>query len=133
MNEIERLQKTILDSQIIIIDAKYKLGCCYIKGKGVKQDCKKAFKYFQLAAKDGNVNAMCNVGTCYFKGEGVEQNEGTFKESDSIHEVNFDKAFKYFEKAADRGFVPAKQFIEKRKRNEVADVLVTMGNKKQKI
>lgn len=38
-------------------DAQYMLGLCYEKGQGVKQNVKEARKWFEKAAKNGNVKA----------------------------------------------------------------------------
>ena len=102
MNEIERLQKTILDSQMIIIDAKYKLGCCYYKGEGVEQDFEQAFNYWNEAAYLGHIKAIYGVGCCYHNGKGVKK--------------NIDKALKYCKIAADAGCVSAQNILEKRKK-----------------
>ncbi len=43
----------------------------YRNGLGVEQDFKEAFKWFQKAADQGDVNAQYFLGFAYFKGEGV--------------------------------------------------------------
>ena len=67
----------------------YKKGNKYFaKGK-----YEKAFKYFMLAADEGNRNAMFDVGTMYWKGVGVKQ--------------NYKKAIEYLKKLSDEGFARA--------------------------
>lgn len=67
----------------------YKKGNKYFaKGK-----YEKAFKYFMLAADEGNRDAMFDVGTMYWKGVGVKQ--------------NYKKAIEYLKKLSDEGFARA--------------------------
>ena len=47
-----------------------------------------AFKWYRLAAEQGDAVAQSNLGTCYFGGEGVEQDYG--------------EAVKWFKKAAEQ-------------------------------
>ncbi|GES98825.1 kinase-like domain-containing protein [Rhizophagus clarus] len=54
------------------------------------QNYKKAFYYFQKAAKNGNKLAQYNLGNCYKNGKGVEQNKR--------------KAFKLYQKSAEQGY-----------------------------
>lgn len=67
----------------------YKKGNKYFaKGK-----YEKAFKYFVLAADEGNRDAMFDVGTMYWKGVGVKQ--------------DYKKAIEYLKKLSDEGFARA--------------------------
>ena len=50
------------------------LGICYEMGIGVEDNETEAFKYYTLAADDGNITSMYRVGTCYYKGTGVKEN-----------------------------------------------------------
>lgn len=50
------------------------LGICYEMGIGVEDNETEAFKYYTLAANDGNVTSMYRVGLCYYNGVGVKQN-----------------------------------------------------------
>jgi len=70
------------------LDAQYKLGLCYDKGEGVKQDHAEAVKWYQKAADRGIVEAQIALGACYENGKGVEK---------SISE-----AVKWYRMAADR-------------------------------
>lgn len=66
--------------------AQYRLGRCYDKGYGVKEDDKLAFNWYMKAAAQGHAKAQYQVGKCYKNGEGVEK--------DRV------KAFQYFTKSA---------------------------------
>ena len=55
--------------------AQYRLGRCYDKGYGVKEDNKKAFEFYQKSAKQEYAKAMYHLGRCYLKGKGVAANE----------------------------------------------------------
>lgn len=50
------------------------LGYMHKKGKGVKQDNKKAKELYERAIEKGNAFAMSNLAYMYRYGEGVEQN-----------------------------------------------------------
>ena len=66
--------------------AQYRLGRCYDKGYGVKEDDQAAFRWYLKAAQQGHAKAQYQVGKCYKNGEGVEKDRN--------------KAFLYFTKAA---------------------------------
>ena len=55
--------------------AQYRLGRCYDKGYGVKEDNKKAFEFYQKSAKQEYAKAMYHLGRCYLKGKSVAANE----------------------------------------------------------
>ena len=65
------------------------MGCAYRDGRGVKQSYAMAKMLYELAAKQGDGEAMCHLGGMYFHGSGVEQ--------------SYEKAFEYYEQAADLG------------------------------
>ena len=47
---------------------------CY-NGIGVKRDFAKAFKWYEAAAKSGNVNAQYSLSLLYFNGHGVNRDD----------------------------------------------------------
>ena len=51
--------------------AQYRLGRCYDKGYGVRENDKKAFEWYMKAARQDYAKAMYQVGRCYLKGKGV--------------------------------------------------------------
>ena len=55
--------------------ALYRLGRCYDKGYGVKENDKKAFELYQKSAKQDYAKAMYQLGRCYMKGKGVAANQ----------------------------------------------------------
>ena len=55
--------------------AQYRLGRCYDKGYGVKENDQKAFEFYQKAAKQDYAKAMFQLGKCYMKGKGVAANQ----------------------------------------------------------
>ena len=54
--------------------AQFNLGVMYDKGDGVTQDYKEAFKWYELAAKQGFAEAQYNLGLMYEKGQGAIEN-----------------------------------------------------------
>lgn len=75
-------------------DSLVNIGAAYYNGTdGLEQDFEKAFKFYKLAAKMGNVIAMSNLGYCYLYGRSVPVDE--------------DKALYCFEKASEAGDVNA--------------------------
>jgi len=55
--------------------AQYRLGRCYDKGYGVKENDQKAFELYQKSAKQDYAKAMFQLGKCYLKGKGVASNQ----------------------------------------------------------
>ena len=55
--------------------AQYRLGLCYDKGRGLKEDDKQAFAWYGKAAQQGNADGQYAVGKCYLKGRGVAANQ----------------------------------------------------------
>jgi TPR repeat protein len=45
----------------------------YLRGEGITRNYQKAFKWCQLAANQGNVNAQANLGLMYGHGKGLDQ------------------------------------------------------------
>ena len=66
--------------------AQYRLGRCFDKGYGVKEDDKQAVAWYSKSAAQGYAKAQYQLGKCYKNGEGVEK--------DKV------KAFQFFSKAA---------------------------------
>ena len=54
--------------------AQYRLGLCYDKGKGVKEDDQMAVKWYAKSAAQNYAKAQYQLGKCYKDGEGVEKN-----------------------------------------------------------
>ncbi len=54
--------------------AQYRLGKCYDKGLGVKENDETAFHWYSEAAKQNHAKSQYEVGKCYKNGEGVEKN-----------------------------------------------------------
>jgi TPR repeat protein len=69
----------------------------YCEGLGCKKDYKKAKKYFESAAAQGNIEALYNIGYLYQNGFGVK--------------VDMDKAVEYYEKSAAKGYELASHAI----------------------
>ena len=53
--------------------AQYRLGRCYDKGHGTKENDKLAFEWYLKAAAQDYAKAQYEVGKCYKNGEGVEK------------------------------------------------------------
>ena len=56
-----------------VTKAQNNLGANYYHGRGVKQDYKKAVKWFRLAAEQGFFLAQNNLGLMYATGQGITQ------------------------------------------------------------
>ena len=69
--------------------AQYNLGVMYEKGKGVKQNHRKAKKWFSLAADQGLIQAQTTLASMYHEGEGVSK--------------NYEAASKWYHLAAEQG------------------------------
>jgi len=66
--------------------AQYRLGRCYEKGRGVKEDQNQAFIWYSKSAKQEYAKAQFQLGQCYKDGKGVKKDRKM--------------AFKYFSEAA---------------------------------
>ncbi len=69
--------------------AQYRLGRCYDKGYGVREDEKAAFAWYSKSAAQGYAKAEYQMGKCYKNGEGTTKDRA--------------KAVEYFRKAAAKG------------------------------
>ena len=69
-----------------IPEASLNLGTFYYNGVFVKQDFKKAFELYKVAADAGEKRAICNCAYCLYYGQ--------------HQEVDYAEAFKYFNKGA---------------------------------
>lgn len=74
-------------------DMQYKLRCMYYEGEGVVQSYKKAYKWFKLAANDGNPQAQFMVGLLNYS------------------EENYKEAAKWFRMASRQGVIIAKTYL----------------------
>ena len=50
------------------------LAFSYLEGYGVKQNKKKAFKLWKIAAKHGDIDGIHTIALCYLDGDGVKKN-----------------------------------------------------------
>ena len=66
--------------------AQYRMGRCYDKGNGVREDDKQAVAWYAKSAAQGYAKAQYQLGKCYKNGEGVTK--------------DVKKAFEYFSLAA---------------------------------
>lgn len=57
------------------IEAQFKLGDAYYKGKGVEKDVYEAIKWYSIAAEQGNASAQFMLGYAYLEGNGVEKDK----------------------------------------------------------
>ena len=74
--------------------AQVNLAMIYVEGQNeVGIDYEKAFHYFQLAAAQGNLEAITGLGMCYSHGNGCE--------------INQEKANEFYKTAADMGLAQA--------------------------
>ena len=55
--------------------AKYNLSECYLSGRGVRKDKKKAFEYCRLSAEEGCAAAQCRLGCFYEEGKLVKKDK----------------------------------------------------------
>lgn len=67
----------------------FRLGMCYLQGKGVQQDAVRAVECFVKAADAGDSNAQFNLAVCFTQGLGCDRDDV--------------KAFHYFSCAAEQG------------------------------
>ena len=66
--------------------AQQNVGTIYLVGDGVQKDSTEAFRWFKMAAEQGNVESQFHLGLLYYNGEGINQ--------------NVKEAFKWFKMAA---------------------------------
>ena len=55
--------------------AQYRLGRCYDKGHGVKEDNKVAFMWYSKSAAQNYAKGQYELGKCYMKGKGTTANQ----------------------------------------------------------
>ena len=123
---IERLQRWIKLGKPW---AQYSLGDLYSVGLGVKQDPKRAFELYKIAADHGHHHAQFNLGVMYAKGQGVIQSDtlsfkytklcaeqgvaqaqfdvATLYDSGELVEQSDSEAFKFYKLAAEQGHARA--------------------------
>ena len=78
-------------------DSQYKLGLCYEKGDGIKQEPTEAVKWYRRAADQGHVNSQNAMGKCYYYGFGVAKDSKT--------------AVDWFEKSAKKGHLDSQCWL----------------------
>lgn len=102
-----------------------RLGHCYFYGIGVKRDLDKAKSYYEIGAKDGNVEALNNLGEYYYEDGEYEEavkwynkanvqgfakainNIGKFFYDGYFVDEDYKEAIRWFTEAANRGCVDA--------------------------
>ena len=87
--------------------AAYNLGYFYTGGLGVPMDLKEALKWYEISAKDGNIDAQINLGFAYMSGHGTKKD---------LHKASF-----WIKKAKDTGSSKAKLIWEQFKLDEYGD------------
>ena len=60
--------------------AQYRLGRCYDKGHGVKEDNKVAFEWYQKSAAQNYAKGQYALGKCYLKGKGTTADQAKAKQ-----------------------------------------------------
>ena len=97
---------------------------CYLEGRGVAADSKKAFQWATRAADGQDVQAMCLLGQMYEQGRGVPKDsgaalrfyrkaaekdslEGHFRLASALLQSAPDEAKEHMKKAAEAGYAPA--------------------------
>ena len=101
-------------------EAMYILGLAYLTGTGgVEQNERMAGHWFEESAKKGNVDAMSKLGTMYLNNRNYSEAIKLFKKASSKGDIasiyslglyyqfiekDNEQAFKYYKKAAEKGF-----------------------------
>lgn len=78
-------------------DAQFRIGSCYSKGAGVKQDDEKAVYWWHKSARQGHSISQGLLGNAYYYGKGVTK--------------DFVQAVYWFSKAAEQGNVAAQMSL----------------------
>ena len=78
-------------------EAQFNVGEMYEKGSGVIGNMKKAFTWFDLAAKQNHQKAQFKIAYMYYRGEGVDANPS--------------KAFQLMERVAKSGYERAQYYL----------------------
>jgi hypothetical protein len=73
--------------------AQWNIGNFYLRGDGVEQDYKEAFKWYSLSAKQGHKRAQFDLGVMYDNGEGIP--------------IDYKEAVKWFRLSAEQGYANA--------------------------
>lgn len=116
------------------------LGSCYLQGEDGIQDFSKAFKWFKKSADQGNSRAKANLAVLYQTGSGVQKDEkeafllamesaadgdgrgmgivSYFYYHGIGTEKDAEKSKEWAEKAIERGYEPAKGFLNEIKKIE---------------
>lgn len=79
------------------VSAMYNVGVSYIKGKGVNQDKKEAYKWLEKAANGNHVKAQELMGAVYFLGDDIEQ--------------DYIKSLYWYKRAANQNSVGAQELV----------------------
>jgi len=79
-------------------EAQFNLGRMCSYGRGVKENHKKAIRWYQLAAEQGNAEAQINLGRMYANGRGILK--------------DYKEAVKWYRLAAEQGDVAAKSQLD---------------------
>lgn len=82
------------------INAQFLLGKAFEEGIGTNIDYIQSLKWYEVAAKNGDVESMYSAGVFYNKGRGVP--------------IDYCKAVKWYSMAADKGFSPAQHNLANR-------------------
>lgn len=83
--------------------AYFQLGLLYFAGNGLDRDLKKAFQYFELAAKEGNIQSKLNVAKMLLDGSGPAEKSDCESGVKLLKEVAEDGEWKaVFELASER-------------------------------
>ncbi len=106
----EKIKKIRKKAESGDIDAMIELGTLLVNGEdGVDTDYPEGYRYFLMAAEEGNSSAINNLGVCYENGWGVEP--------DPL------KALDYYQEALDKGFGKAKKNIDRISSNPLVSLL----------
>jgi TPR repeat protein len=95
---IER-RKKIQQAEQGDVEAQFRLGEMYARGRGVKWDDVEAVKWYKLAAEQGDADAQLKLGRMYAAGRGIKQ--------------SFAEATKWYRLAAEQGDVEAQFRLRK--------------------
>ena len=81
-------------------EALFNAGLCYMRGKGIKKNSKKALKYLILASENGNIDSYYYIGKLY--------------DTNKIVKINHNKALEYYLKGSEEGNVYCSYMLGKR-------------------
>jgi TPR repeat protein len=89
------------------LDAKVKLGDCYLHGVGVEQDDTAAFQLYRAAAMQGHLDAKFRYAVCHQGGIGIERDD---EEAFKLHKVAADLGHPGAQTALAKYYKEAKEF-----------------------